>query len=197
MVCTIQRVVPIEPKTGVQSGHLIRPRPRQKKTIFIEHFPTLVRRKGMKQILRILPALLLSVLSSAAFAASGWDDDYEKALEKAKTEKKMVLLDFTGSDWCGWCIKLDKEVFSKPEFKKYAKENLVLVEVDFPQNKSQSAKLKAQNSKLQKEHGVRGYPTIVVLDSEGKKVGQLGYQPGGPEAFIGKLNELKSSPAKP
>jgi protein disulfide-isomerase len=151
----------------------------------------------MKHILRLLPALLLALLTSAAFAANGWDDDYEKALAQAKTEKKMVLLDFTGSDWCGWCIKLDKEVFSKAEFKKYAKENLVLVEVDFPQGKSQSAKLKAQNAKLKNEHGIRVYPTIIVLDSEGKKVGELGYQPGGPEAFIAKLNALKSGSAKP
>ena len=77
--------------------------------------------------------------SAVAGAAAGWDDDYEKAVAQAKAEKKMVLLDFTGSDWCGWCIKLDKEVFSQPEFKDYAKENLVLVEVDFP-NPSRRAK---------------------------------------------------------
>ena len=112
----------------------------------------------------IASALSLLILSAATVsAAGGWDDDYEKALARAKTEKKLVLLDFTGSDWCGWCIKLEKEVFSKPEFKTYAKENLVLVEVDFPQGKRQSAKLKAQNEKLQKEFGIQGYPTLIVL----------------------------------
>ena len=70
----------------------------------------------MKHVLRFLPALMLTLLTAAAFAASGWDDDYQKALAQAKAEKKMVLLNFTGSDWCGWCIKLDKEVFSKAEF---------------------------------------------------------------------------------
>jgi protein disulfide-isomerase len=134
---------------------------------------------------------ILAVGSSAAFAAAGWDDDYDKAIAQAKAEKKMVLLDFTGSDWCGWCIKLDKEVFSKPEFKDYAKNNLVLVEVDFPQAKPQSPKLKEQNAKLQKQHRIEGYPTIIVLNSEGKKVGKLGYQEGGPKAFIAKLDELK------
>ena len=134
---------------------------------------------------------VLAVGTSAALAAAGWDDDYEKAIAQAKAEKKMVLLDFTGSDWCGWCIKLDKEVFSKPEFKNYAKENLVLVEVDFPQGKRQTKKLKEQNEKLQQEHGVQGYPTIIVLNSEGQKVGKLGYQEGGPQAFIAKLEELK------
>ena len=130
--------------------------------------------------------------SSAAFAAGGWDDDCDKALAKAKEEKKMVLLDFTGSDWCGWCIKLDKEVFSKSEFKSYAKDNLVLVEVDFPRSKPQSKKLKEQNQKLQQEFGVQGYPTIIVLNSEGKKVGTLSYEEGGPGPFIAKLDELKS-----
>jgi len=134
---------------------------------------------------------ILALTSTAALAASGWDDDYAKAVAQAKTEKKMVLLDFTGSDWCGWCIKLDKEVFSKPEFKSYAKDNLVLVEVDFPQGKRQTKKLKEQNEKLKQEHGIKGYPTIIVLNSEGKKVGQLGYMEGGPKAFNAKLDELK------
>ena len=141
------------------------------------------------KILALLSVALLS--STAAFAAAGWDDDYEKALAKAKAEKKMVLLDFTGSDWCGWCMKLDKEVFSKKEFKDYAKDNLVLVEVDFPQGKRLTKKVKEQNDKLQAQYSVRGYPTIIVLNPEGEKVGQLGYQQGGPEPFIAKLNELK------
>ncbi len=146
-------------------------------------------KKFLTQILSVFA--VLAVASSAAFAAAGWDDDYEKAVAKAKAEKKMVLLDFTGSDWCGWCIKLDKEVFSKPEFKEYAKANLVLVEVDFPQTKQLKKKVKEQNDKLQEKYGVQGYPTIIVLNSEGKQVGKLGYQAGGPAPFIAKLDELK------
>ena len=148
----------------------------------------------MKTFLTLLASIgfAAALTSSAAFGAAGWDDDYEKAIAKAKAEKKMVLLDFTGSDWCGWCMKLDKEVFSKKEFKDYAKENLVLVEVDFPRGKRQTKKLKEQNEKLQTEHSVRGYPTIIVLNPEGQKVGQLGYMEGGPAPFIAKLNELKS-----
>ncbi len=133
----------------------------------------------------------LMLVSSAALAAAGWGDDYDKALAQAKAEKKLVVLDFTGSDWCGWCIKLDKEVFSKKEFKDYAKNNLVLVEVDFPQGKKLSKKTKEQNDKLQAEYGVKGYPTIVVLNPEGKKVGELGYQEGGPAPFTAKLDALK------
>ena len=134
---------------------------------------------------------IIALTSTAALAAAGWDDDYDKAVAQAKADKKMVLLDFTGSDWCGWCIKLDKEVFSKPEFKSYAKDNLVLVVVDFPQGKQQTKKLKEQNEKLKNEHGIKGYPTIIVLNSEGKKVGQLGYMEGGPKAFIAELDKLK------
>ena len=146
-------------------------------------------KKLLTRIFTVTAALAVS--TSAALAAAGWDDDYDKALAKAKTEKKMVLLDFTGSDWCGWCVKLDKEVFSKTEFKTYAKDNLVLVELDFPRGKQQAKKLKEQNEKLQKEFGIRGFPTIIVLNSEGQKVGQLGYMEGGPTAFIAKVNELK------
>ena len=133
----------------------------------------------------------LALVSSTSFAAAGWDDDYEKALATAKAEKKMVLLDFTGSDWCGWCIKLDKEVFSKPDFKQYAEKNLVLVEVDFPQSKHQVKKLKEQNEKLQAQYKVNGFPTIIVLNSEGKQVGELGYMEGGPQAFLAELDKLK------
>jgi thioredoxin-related protein len=151
----------------------------------------------MKTLL-LKSAILLAAMAvsfSTARAATGWSDDYDKALAKAKTEKKMVLLDFTGSDWCSWCMKLDKEVFSKKEFKDYAKENLVLVEVDFPNAKRQTKKLKEQNEKLKTEHSIQGFPTMIVLNSEGEKVGQLGYMAGGPAPFIEKLDALKGKAA--
>ena len=126
-------------------------------------------------------------------AAETWLTDLPKAQAQAKTEKKLVMLDFTGSDWCGWCIKLHKEVFSTPEFAEYAKKNLVLVEVDFPNKKKQTTELKAANQALQQKYKIQGYPTIIVLDGEGKKVGQLGYMPGGPKAFTAALDKLKKS----
>ncbi len=134
---------------------------------------------------------ILALGSSVAVAAEGWGENYEKAAAQAKAEKKLLLLDFTGSDWCGWCIKLNKEVFSQPEFKEYAAKNLVLMEVDFPQIKPQPANIKAQNARLQTRYKIEGYPTIVVLNPEGKKVGELGYQPGGPKAFIAALDSIK------
>jgi protein disulfide-isomerase len=133
----------------------------------------------------------LTLAASAAFAAEGWGDNLEKAEAQAKAENKLLLLDFTGSDWCPWCIKLNQEVFSQQQFKDYAAKNLVLLEVDFPQTKPQSAAIKAQNSRLQSKYRIEGYPTVVVLNAQGKKVGELGYQPGGPSAFIAALDKLK------
>jgi thioredoxin-related protein len=126
----------------------------------------------MKKLLTLLTALIAT--STFAFAGTGWGDDYDKAIAQAKTEKKLVLLDFTGSDWCGWCKKLDAEVFSKKEFKDFAKENLVLVEVDFPQGKKLPGKVKKQNDELKTKFSVKGYPTLVVLDAEGKEVHRIG-----------------------
>ena len=134
---------------------------------------------------------MLALTSTLALAKDGWSEEYDKALAQAKVDKKLVVLDFTGSDWCGWCIKLDKEVFSQAEFGEYAKKNLVLVELDYPRGKEQTKEIKAQNEKLQKEYKIEGYPTIIVLNAEGKKVGELGYQPGGPKAFIAALEKLK------
>ena len=113
-----------------------------------------------------------------------WLTDVPKAVAQAKAEKKLVVLDFTGSDWCIWCKKLHSEVFSKPEFAEYAKKNLVLVEVDFPRGKKQSDALKKANGELQAKYKIEGYPTIIVLNAEGKKVGETGYVDGGAKAWL-------------
>ena len=135
--------------------------------------------------------LAAAALLRASAAELEWMTDLPKAQAKAKEEKKMVMLDFTGSDWCGWCIKLHKEVFSTPEFAEYAKNNLVLVEVDFPTKKKQSTELKKANAELQRKYKIDGYPTIIVLNAEGKTIGELGYMAGGPKAFIAELNKVK------
>ena len=136
----------------------------------------------------LLLLLVSTLLISPAFAA-GWGDDYKAALATAAKENKKVLLDFTGSDWCGWCIKLKKETFDQPAFKDYADKDLVLVEVDFPQGKSQSPEVKKQNNALQEQYQVQGFPTLVVLDPQGKVIKQRsGYIPGGPKGFIDWLN---------
>jgi thioredoxin-related protein len=113
---------------------------------------------------------LVFALASSAFAAGEWETDYNNALEKAKAENKRVLLDFTGSDWCGPCIEFKKRVLSRPDFAAYSEKNLILVEIDYPRRKEQSARLKTQNEKLSAQYGIdeKGFPTIVLLDSNGK-----------------------------
>jgi thioredoxin-related protein len=110
-----------------------------------------------------------------------WHENYEAAQKLAKKEGKLLLVDFTGS---GWCIKLKKEVFNTPEFKKWAAKHVVLVELDFPRRKAQSADIKKQNNALRTKYKIRGYPTILFLKHDGTKVGKSGYKPGGPPAWI-------------
>jgi len=143
----------------------------------------------MKKIaIAMLACLALARVHAAELE---WLTDVPKAQAKAKAENKLVMLDFTGSDWCGWCIRLNKEVFSQPEFTKYAKDNLVLVEVDFPRTKKLSAEQKSANDALQKKYKIEGFPTIIVLNGDGKKVGELGYMKGGPAAFTAELDKAK------
>ena len=124
-------------------------------------------------------------------ARAGWLTSFEQAQEQAKAEHKLMLLDFTGSDWCGWCKLLDKEIFSQPKFKEYATKNLVLVELDFPRLKQIAHATKAQNERLALKYRVQGFPTIIVLNEDGKKVAEFGYMQGGPEAFIAQLEKLR------
>jgi thioredoxin-related protein len=119
-----------------------------------------------------------------------WETDFELAKKRAKEEKKDILVDFTGSDWCGWCIRLKKEVFDQPAFQEYAKKNLIMVELDFPRKKELPEKEKEQNEKLAKEYEIEGYPTILLLNSKGREVARTGYQEGGPEKYIEHVKEL-------
>jgi len=125
--------------------------------------------------------------------AEGWITSYEDALKLAKKEKKLVLADFTGSDWCGWCIKLKSEVFDTAEFKEWAKKNVVLLELDFPKQKQLPDDLKKQNQELAQKNNIQGYPTILFFDAKGKKVGQTGYVKGGPEAWIKEAEKAMGS----
>jgi len=140
--------------------------------------------------------LLLAALCGQLLAGEGpWLTDMTKALEQAKTEQKTVLIDFTGSDWCGFCIKLDKEVFETTEFGDYAKKNLVLVKADFPRRNALSAELKAANEALKAKYATpfKGYPTIVLVDANGKKLGEtVGYRPGsGSKDYLAKLDQIR------
>jgi thioredoxin-related protein len=147
----------------------------------------------VKNFVSLLIALGLTFIGITASAASNWVTDYKKAQEDAKAGKKLMLLEFTGSDWCGWCMKLDKEVFSTPEFQNFASKNLVLVKLDFPRSKPQTEALKKQNEQLAQKYGIQGFPTIIVLNGRGEKVGEFGYMEGGPSPFLAKLETLPKS----
>lgn len=141
--------------------------------------------------------LILTLITMLAVAGMGiageatWLHDYNAAMKQAKAENKPIFINFTGSDWCGWCIKLEKEVFSKKEFQDYAKDNLVLMEVDFPRKKKLPADVKKQNDALDKEFKIAGYPTLFLLDADGKKLSEdVGYREGGPKAYVDHLKSL-------
>jgi protein disulfide-isomerase len=142
--------------------------------------------------------ILLSLTLVAAFCqqacALEWLTDVPTALARAKKENKAVLLDFTGSDWCGWCMKLKKEVFDQFDFAVYANANLIMVEVDFPRRKTLSLQQVNANENLAAKYHIRGYPTIIVLNSDGIQIGDTGYIEGGTRAFIAELNRFPGMP---
>lgn len=139
----------------------------------------------------IVAAMVFVTVQHADAKDGIWTDDMDAALKQAKSENKQVLIDFTGSDWCGWCIKLDNEVFDKPEFVEQAPKEYVLVKLDFPQNKKLPEAIETQNKKWAANLGVQGFPTVVLLDSEGKPYAQTGYQAGGPEKYLASLKKLQ------
>jgi protein disulfide-isomerase len=140
--------------------------------------------------MKTAPSLLLALLTGtlSALAASGWQTDFAAAQTSAKKDSKAILLDFTGSDWCGWCIKMKKDSLDQKAFQEFADKKLVLVEVDFPNGKKQTEAVKKQNDDLQKKYNVEGYPTFVLVDGDGKELGRhVGYLKGGPSAFVEKI----------
>ncbi|MCK6458840.1 MAG: thioredoxin family protein [Planctomycetes bacterium] len=149
--------------------------------LFLDHEGTLLGRTGYVEG---GPGPWIEKAAAALPPKELWLTDFEAALARAKSEKKPILADFTGSDWCGWCIKLKDEVFSKDEFKEWAEENVVLLELDYPRKTEQPEALKKQNEDLKAKYQIRGYPTVLFLDAKGKVIGQSGYKPGGPEAWI-------------
>ena len=140
----------------------------------------------------ILASLLLALTVSISTAAGDeWMTDFEAAKQKAAAENKDLLVNFTGSDWCSWCIKLVDEVFKHDAFKKGVADNFVLVELDFPQDKSKlDESTQKQNEMLQEKYSIQGFPTILLLDDQGRPYAQTGYQAGGPEKYLAHLDKL-------
>ena len=134
----------------------------------------------------LLTLLLLATVSARAELT--WLTDLDEAKKVATKENKKLLVDFTGSDWCGYCMKLHKEVFATEEFEKFAKD-FVLVELDFPKRKEQPAAEKAKNQAAQKKYGVNGFPTVIIMNTSGKVLNRAeGYSPdSGPSAYLPQL----------
>ena len=130
--------------------------------------------------------------------AETWETDLNKAIALSYETKKPIMLFFTGSDWCGWCIRLQNEVFRTETFTKWADENVILVELDYPRKKEQPQAIKDQNRNLQQMFAVQGYPTcyfVVPTPSDDGRInlaplGQNGYMAGGPDAWIAKVSEF-------
>ena len=130
-----------------------------------------------------------------------WHTDLNKAVNISFSEKKPIMLFFTGSDWCGWCIRLKKEVFNYPEFESWSKENVVLVELDFPRRKSIDPKILNQNREIARIFGVSGYPTVWFVNPQKLdanklnfiKLGKLGYLAGGTNKWISTAEKFLTS----
>ncbi len=152
----------------------------------------------MKKIIIAL-FLLVGIVSMQAQELK-WETNLEAATKVSMKTKKPLMLFFTGSDWCGWCIRLQKEVFTTPEFATWAKANVVLVELDFPRRTPQDEKIKMQNAEMQQLFQVQGYPTVWLVNPTKvkekfnlDKLGSTGYVAGGPSAWIAAANQILAS----
>ena len=138
--------------------------------------------------------VLTAALAMVTFwnpAPEGWIADYAWAMERAQNEGKFVLANFTGSDWCTYCHKLDKEVFETATFRDWAKKNVILLELDYPHNKMLPSSIETQNSILSDRYqkAVEGYPTVLLLDTQGRVLAKNGYEPNGAAVWVEGMNQ--------
>lgn len=134
--------------------------------------------------------LIFMMVASTSYGALNWETDYQKALNQSKSDSKPILLFFTGSDWCGWCKKLDKEVFQTQEFQSAMGNKLIFVELDYPMSSTQDAKTKQQNEQLKNQYHIKGFPTVILIDGNGRILGQTGYQAGGGKKYAEHLQQM-------
>jgi protein disulfide-isomerase len=141
-------------------------------------------------------AIVLASAGALACAESSWTTSLKTATAQARKTGKPILIDFTGSDWCPWCMKLHAEVFDTPAFATWAADNVVLLECDFPNGRQPPADIKAQNAELAQKFNVSGYPTVVFIDADGNELGRTGYIQGGADAWIRQASKLVGSRPK-
>ena len=142
---------------------------------------------------KLVLCILMAMSALGVRAAEGeWTTDLPHAQAQAKADKKLVLMDFTGSDWCPPCKALHKNVLTSKEFLDYAKDTFVLVELDFPRGKKQSPELKKANRALSEKYEIEGFPTVIVLDAEGKVLKKdVGYSGANAKDYVAELKKLK------
>jgi|JI10StandDraft_1071094.scaffolds.fasta_scaffold297514_2 thiol-disulfide isomerase/thioredoxin len=153
------------------------------------------RKHRLLQVWMALAGALALWGTTLPLCANQWLTDYPAAKAQARQQNKLVLINFTGSDWCGWCMRLKEEVFDQPEFRAYAAQNLVLLEVDIPKKKSLSEAQLSANQALVGRYNAQGKPTLVVLGPNGDEIGRTGYRPGGPKPLIAALQQMSGKPA--
>lgn len=147
-------------------------------------------------VLIMLLSFAGNLLHAADTASGAWMTDFKAAQAKAEAEGKDLFIDFTGSDWCHWCIKLDEEVLSQDEFMSEAQKNFVFVLLDFPNKTQLDAATKAQNEELKNRYGIQGFPTILLTDDAGVVYGKTGYQKGGPAAYLKHMEGFRTAKAE-
>ena len=151
----------------------------------------------------MLKIAFVALLVTSLQAGSGWLTNPVEARNQARKENKVILLDFTGSDWCPPCKRLKAEVFDSPQFDEFAKKKLVLLEVDFPNDKSKlSAATHAENARLKQRFRVNSFPTVILLDQNSQELGRMtGFGGTSPEAYIqrieGYIAKAKPAPVAP
>lgn len=147
-----------------------------------------------KLMTMLLSFLFLSTALQAVVEKSSsplnWISSYEEAVNQSKATSKPMILFFTGSDWCGWCHKLERESLETPDFARAAGDKFIFVKLDFPMNSQLPSNITAQNKQLQKKYDVRGFPSIVILDSQERQIGVTGYRPGGGQQYAEHLFKI-------
>ena len=151
----------------------------------------------MKKTLQYIAIIALVILAyqftktpneEAAAGVLSWHINFDKALEEAQESGKSILINFTGSDWCPYCIKLDEEVFAKQPFEDWASKNAILFKCDFPRTIHQPDSIKKQNNALAQKYGISGFPTVLLIDSKGNVLAKSAYQRGGSASWVDSLN---------
>lgn len=147
--------------------------------------------KSTVRAIAIISSMLLWGSLSMVYSSEGWIQDLDTALKESEKTGKVVLADFTGSDWCGWCIKLDEEVFSQDDFKLWASKNVILCSIDSPRDRTALGEEQfAKNQQYTQKYKVQGFPTIALLNKDGIVLGKSGFVRGGPGPFIDAMNEI-------